>query len=48
MQLLRLRGFPAIPDQAFFDSNGMEVFMHDDFYPQKKIEKNLLIWGEVK
>jgi len=45
-QILGARfGIRAIPVQAFFDSNGKEVFRHEGFYPQNDIEKKLAAMG---
>ena len=45
-QILGARfGIRAIPVQAFFDSNGKEVFRHEGFYPQAEIEKKLAAMG---
>ena len=45
-QILGARfGIRSIPVQAFFDSNGREVFRHEGFYPQAEIEKKLTAMG---
>ncbi len=45
-QILSARfGIRSIPAQAFFDSNGQEVFRHEGFYPQAEIEKKLAAMG---
>ncbi len=45
-QILGARfGIRSIPVQAFFDSNGREVFRHEGFYPQTEIEKKLAAMG---
>jgi thiol-disulfide isomerase/thioredoxin len=45
-QILATRyGISAIPVQAFFDKNGVEVFRHVGFYPLDEVEKQLAPMG---